>query len=359
MPETANSQPIVLVISLGGTIAMTPSDSGTGVTPTLEGEDLVAAVPDLRHVARVRTLSFRRLPGAHLAFDDVFALSEQIEKEVEDGMVDGVVVTQGTDTIEETAFLLELLISCDAPVVITGAMRPPTAVSADGPANLLASVQVAANKQARGLGALVVFNNEIHGARFVQKTHPSSQSAFTSAPGPLGWVSEGEPRILLRPARSVDLPARPTGPPQSVALITVSLDDDGRILRAVPDLGFSGVVVEALGGGHVPSQVADEIARVIDEIPVVLTSRTGRGEVLRETYDFPGSETDLRRRGAISAGWLDGPKARGLLTVLLRAGLDRPAIAEAIADVTHSGFARTVHAAPLVGPDGSGGRQRQ
>jgi L-asparaginase len=318
----------VLVISLGGTIAMTkPGKEGgsDGVTPTLDAEQLIAAVPEIGREARIEAEAAQQLPGAHLTVDHLIGVAQRIEAAAADG-VSGVVITQGTDTIEETAFLLDLLLSIEQPVVITGAMRNPTLPGADGPANLLAATQVAASNGARGLGALVVFNDEIHAARYVQKTHTSSQSTFESVPGPLGWVSEGKPRILVRPNGRIRIPAAPTGSAQPVALLTVSLEDDGRMLRAVRELGFAGVVLEALGGAHVPAAVADAVQALSGDIPVVMTSRTGRGEVLTRTYDFPGSERDLIKRGAIPAGWLDGPKARTLLLVLLRGGLSLESI---------------------------------
>jgi L-asparaginase len=318
----------VLILSLGGTIAMTKkqaAEGGDGVRPTLGADELIAAVPEVAREATIEAEAVEGLPGAHLTVDHVIALAERIERAAADG-VGGVVVTQGTDTIEETAFLLDLLLTLEQPVVITGAMRNPTLPGADGPANLLAATQVAASDAARDLGALVVFNDEIHAARYVQKTHTSSQSTFKSVPGPLGWVTEGRPRILVRPTGRIELPARPSGPAVPVALLTISIEDDGRLLRALPDLGFRGIVVAALGGAHVPKPVADAVAALANEIPTVLTSRTGRGDILTRTYDFPGSERDLIARGAIPAGWLDGPKARALLIVLLRAGLDLNAI---------------------------------
>src|SRR5690606_25563238 len=157
----------ITVLALGGTIAMTQSDQG-GVVPTLTGEALVAAVPGLADVAEIDASSFRQLPGAHLQYEDLEALAKAIQMACASGS-QGVVVTQGTDTIEETAFALDCLLQLDAPVVVTGAMRNPTVPGADGPANLLAAVQVAASHEARGLGCLVAMNDEIHAARFVRK----------------------------------------------------------------------------------------------------------------------------------------------------------------------------------------------
>lgn len=312
----------VLVVALGGTIAMT-GDPDTGVAPTLDATSLVAAVPGLRDAAAVETLNFRSLPGAHIAFDDVGTLAGVIREALSDH--DGVVVTQGTDTIEETAFALDLLLPSGGPVVVTGAMRNPTLAGADGPANVLAATRAAASPAARGLGVLVVMADEVHAARFVSKRHTQSTAAFSSLAGPLGWVSEGDVRIVLTPAERWDPIPAGTGR-ERVALVTASMDD-GDLLRAVDLAASDGLVVEAMGGGHVSAAAADALSDAAATIPVVLTSRTGSGEGLRRSYAFPGSERDLLERGLLSAGWLDGPKARVLMTLLLRAGLDRAAIA--------------------------------
>ena len=318
--------PQITVLSLGGTISSTRSGSGPGVTPTLTGAALVESVPEIAEVAEVSAEAFRQLASPEITIDDLVALAEEISRRV-DGGAAGVVVTQGTDTIEESSFVLDLLLDLDAPVVMTGAMRNPTLPGADGPANLLAAVQVAASETARGLGTIVVLNDEIHASRYVRKTHTQSPATFKSPPvGPLGWVSEGTPRVVLRPVdrHHVDLPAGSQDHP--VALLTGALGDDGRLLSAVRDLGYTGLVVEATGGGHMPSATVEPLAKLAREMPVILASRTGSGEVLRRTYGFPGSEMDLISRGLIPAGPLDGRKARLLLSLLLRSGAQKDEI---------------------------------
>jgi L-asparaginase len=177
--------PEVVVLSLGGTISSTDA-GGSGVEPTLTGEALVEDVPEIAEVAEVSAKSFRQVPGSELTLDDLIELSTEIKSHIGEG-AKGVVITQGTDTIEETAFVLELLVDEDAPVVVTGAMRNPTLPGAEGPANLLASVQVAASEVTRGIGTVVVFIDEIHAARFVQKTHTSNPATFRSPlTGPIG-----------------------------------------------------------------------------------------------------------------------------------------------------------------------------
>lgn len=324
----------VTVISTGGTIAMTPVEAGDGVAPKLSAADLLREVPGLDRVARLSAVGFRRLPGAHLELADVIELAGRIEQELGEGA--GVVVTQGTDTLEEVAYALDLLLSPERPVVVTGAMRNPSVLSADGPANLSAAVRVAASPAAAGCGVLVVMDDEIHSARLVQKSHSSGLGAFSSFPGPIGWLCEGRVSIVLRPVAHEQLVVPPDRDPAPVALLTGSLGDDGRLLDGLADAGFAGVVIEALGGGHLPAPMTDRAGALAERMPVVFSTRVGSGEVLRETYDFPGSEVDLIRRGLIPAGALDGPKARILLTLSLLAGLERDEIRRRFAGLTAS-----------------------
>jgi len=312
---------------MGGTISSVDS-GGKGVEPTLTGEALVADVPEIAGVADVSAVSFRQAASGEIGVGDLVELAGEISARIDGGDA-GAVVTQGTDTIEETSFVLDLLVDREAPVVVTGAMRNPTLPGADGPANLLASIQVAASGAASGLGTVVVLNDEIHPARFVRKTHTSNPATFRSDPaGPIGWISEGVTRVVMRPVgeHKVDL-SRDAGE-RPVALYHVALGDDGRLLPEVEGKGYAGLVVEAMGGGHVPSVVAGTLEDLASKMPVVLASRTGGGEVLRTTYGFVGSETDLLDRGLIYASHLDGRKARLLLTLLLRSGATREEIAE-------------------------------
>ena len=318
--------PKVTVLSLGGTISSTDV-GGLGVEPTLTGEALVSDVPEIAKVAEVSATSFRQAASGELTIEDLVELAAEITNRIDDGAA-GVVITQGTDTIEETSFVLDLLVDRDAPVVVTGAMRNPTLPGADGPANLLASVQVAVNEDTRGTGTVVVLNDEIHAARFVKKTHTSNPATFHSpSVGPIGWISEGSVRVALRPVgrRKISTIAEEVRD-RHVCLLTITLDDDGRLLKTVDGQGYSGLVIEAMGGGHVPSVMVDTLTDLANKMPVVLASRTGSGEVLRRTYGFPGSETDLLERGLISAGPLDGLKARLFLTLLLRSGASREKI---------------------------------
>lgn len=329
MPTIA-SRPVrrVVVFGLGGTIAMTASPTD-GVVPALSAEDLVAAVPGLAGVGvDMAVEDFRRLPGASLSMDDIAALAGAVRRRPE---VDGVVMTQGTDTIEETAYLLDLLHPDDRPVIVTGAMRNPTLAGADGPANLLAAIQVAADPAAQGQGCLVVLADEIHAARRVRKTHSTAGGTFCSPNGgPLGYVVEGQPRFLNRLDHRTTVPTPVDTRPIRVGLVTVALGEDGALLDGLAER-VDGVVVAAFGVGHVPENLVGRLDDLASRIPVVLASRTGAGPVLSGTYAFPGSERDLLDRGLISAGFLDPYKARILLLTLLAADAEPDMIRVAFA----------------------------
>ncbi len=319
----------LLFLSLGGTITMVPSDGG-GIAPKLGAAELVAAVPDLAKVAAIKAESPARLPSPSLTPAQLVDVALRIGAAFA-GEIDGAVVIQGTDTIEESAFLLDLLVAGDKPVVVTGAMRGAAAPGADGPANLLAAARVAACEAARGLGALAVLGDEIHAARFVQKSHTALTSAFTSPmAGPLGVVAEDRVRLFTRVARHACLHAQ-DGPPAPIALICWAMGDDGRMLGALPGLGYAGAVIEGMGAGHVPADAAEAVGALAAQMPVVLASRCATGPVFAHTYGYAGGEIDLIRRGAIPAGLLSGPKARLLLGLALRGGGGRDATLHAFA----------------------------
>ncbi|HEX6359082.1 asparaginase [Actinophytocola sp.] len=318
----------VAVIAMGGTIAMAPSASG-GIVPALGADDLVASVPGLAELAvTITTESLRSLPSPSLGFADLVALSVRVQEEIAAGAI-GVVITHGTDTIEETAFFLDLTVPSAEPVVVTGAMRHAQSAGPDGPANLYAAIRVALSPAARGLGTLVVMSDEVHGARFVRKSHTSSTGAFVSPGfGPLGLVVEGDPRVRGVARPGLTLPADPRVAEVRVGLITVAMGDDGQLLQRAGDL-FDGLVIAGLGAGHVPAAMVPVVAELAGRVPVVLSTRTGAGSVLRQTYGYPGSERDLLDRGLIQSGFLDPAKSRVLLTLLLAVGADRETITEA------------------------------
>ena len=294
-----------------------------GIRPSLSAEELLSAVPGLDEAARVETDTLATLPGASLEVRDLLGALQWARAHVLAG-ASGAVVVQGTDNIEETAYLLDLYWDLPEPLVVTGAMRSPQVAGADGPANLLASVLVAKDPESRDLGVLVVMNDQIHAASRVRKTRASGTDAFTSPSfGPLGYLEEGRPVIANRLARwpSLRLPSVVTE--TRVALVETHLGDRGTLLDLVSQASFDGVVLAGFGVGHVSSALAECVAQAADRIPVVLASRTGSGTSYQKTYDFQGSESDLIAKGAIGAGWLDPRKARILLSCLLSANETR------------------------------------
>ncbi|MBQ6642019.1 MAG: asparaginase [Saccharopolyspora sp.] len=315
-------KPRVLVLALGGTIASVPESGRSAAVPRLGPEELLAAVPGIGESARIEAESLRTSPSGDLTVRDVTELAEVIRTRPADGFV----ITQGTDTLEETSYLLDLLLGAGGPpVVLTGAMRNPSLPGADGPANLLAAVRVAAAPQAEGLGPLVVFADEIHLARYARKSHSSSVTAFDSPnAGPVGRVHEGKVRIPLAPRHHPPPLQVPGERVPSVGIVKFGLGSGPLLPQHAA--GHDGMVLEVFGGGHVPSFAVDSLAELNERIPVVFAGRTGGGELYEATYGFPGSEQDLLGRGLISGVAFDGVKARLLLTVLLAADADRPAI---------------------------------
>jgi L-asparaginase len=312
----------VALFSLGGTIAMT-SLPGRDEEPFLGGQQLVAAVPGLAEAGvEIDVHDVRRVPSSSLAIEDIEELGKLIGERVAAGAA-GVVVTQGTDTLEETAFLLDLLYAGDAPVVVTGAMRSPVLAGADGPANILAAVCAAASPALRGLGCTVVFADQVHAARWVRKIHASSITAFASpSAGPIGHVTAGHAVLLSRPARLPSLPGDHESKPVRVGVVTIALGDDGELLRAAAGR-FDGLVIAAFGVGNVPDWLVRPLAELAGRIPVVLASRTGAGSVLARSCGSFSAQNELLSRGLISAGFLDPLKARLLLHLLLARNASR------------------------------------
>ncbi len=325
--------PRLAVITLGGTIASMPDSSGGSAVPTLTAEALFDMVPQIRGLATLTATTFRQYPSGDLAIEDILELAQLIDTMAAEGIV-GVVITQGTDTLEETSFLLDLLLTSDIPVVLTGAMRNPGLPGADGPANLVGAVQVAVDGKIAGLGPVVVFGDEIHLARFVRKTHSSSVTAFCSPnAGPIGWITEGRVQVPVIPRFRTERIAVPAGSESTipqVALVKLGLGMDSAMIDALVGsaAGIDGVVLESFGGGHVPGKLMPALTEAALKYPVVFATRTGAGELYESTYGFPGSEKDLLANGLLSAGVLDGLKARLLLTLLLAAGASREDIRE-------------------------------
>jgi L-asparaginase len=309
----------VVLLSTGGTIAMRG-----GLAVPADGPEALLEQAGLRGV---RARALLDAPGAHLTLEQALRVAREAAAAAAAGA--GVVVTHGTDTLEETAFLTDLLHGDGAPIAFTGAIRPASAPGADGPANLLDAVAVARAPHAAGIGAVVVFGGEVHAAREVRKSDSSAPAAFASpASGPLGRVVEGRLALRALPVRTGPLP-----PVERldfrVPIVVAALGDDLALLDAAVRDGADGAVLVALGGGHLAPPALARLGAAAAAVPVVLAVRPERGALLRETYGFEGAEGDLRATGAIPAGALSPQAARIKLLACLGAGLRGEALAAA------------------------------
>lgn len=319
----------VTVLAAGGTISSVEGAAGRpGATPQLDAAALVAALPgDLRVEAR----SLRAVNGPQLTNEDALALARAAVDETARGR--GVVLTSGTDTIEEIAILCDAMAGDGAPIVVTGAIRPASTPGADGPANLIDAVAAAAAPETEGLGAVVCFASELHAARTVRKVDSTAPHAFGSPrSGPIGRVAEGRVDLFSRPVRGPRL--QPESLSFHVPIAGTWLGDDGALLRAALGTDPDGLVLTALGAGHLPPPVLAVLREAPAGVPVVLTVRPERGHLLRATYGFEGSERDVLATGAIEAGGLTAPGARMLLLAALGSGLRDDALRAALGNRT-------------------------
>jgi L-asparaginase len=309
----------VRILAAGGTISMTELSGGGGgsATPDLDGAALLASIPGLDGNG-VEASTITNLPSAHLTLDDQLRICREARDFARRGT--GVVVTHGTDTMEETAMLCDVLHDAEAPIVFTGAIRPASAPGADGPANTVDAISVAASEAAAGMGVLVCFGGEIHHARGVRKTDTTSLVAFSSPQtGPLGRVSEGHPTIWSRIPRNP--PLDPPDLNRRVVVVPTTSGDDGSLARAALETNPDGAVIGTLGAGHLNPELLDLWGHAADMIPVVAYCRPERGVILNATYGYRGSEQDLRATGMIPAGFLSPQAARMKLLACLASGL--------------------------------------
>lgn len=311
----------ITLLGTGGTISGTVSAAGT-VVPTQRSADLVEAASGEPDVGLIKTRDVLSLSSRAIGPAEMLTIAAAIEAEVASGAT-GIVVTHGTDTLEETAFALSLLLDTRVPVVLTGAMRPAGSAGSDGAANVRAALIAASDPRLTGYGPVVVMHDELHLARWVTKAHTSRLNAFTSSPaGPAGVIVEDLVR-LHHPAPS----SLPVGWPLAglagrVELLWVAAGMDGLIVDRIGD-AVSGLVVAGTGGGHVPPALAAALAQLAQRgCPVVLASRCGQGPVLTRTYDGAGSETQLLAAGLIPAGDLSPVKCRLRLLFGLSAGVN-------------------------------------
>lgn len=307
--------PRIAVVFTGGTIAM--RQAGGGNVPTLRGDDLLASVPGLEAVADVEPIDWGLVPASHLTFDQVLDIGRVLAEQLARPGIDGAVVVQGTDVIEETAFAWDLLPMGDKPVVVVGAMRSASQEAYDGPENLRNAVTAAADPRLRGQGVVVAMAGQLHGADDVRKTHTHAHATFASPNlGPLGSVGTGTLSLRRRRVRSI-LPKLPEAAATPVPVLSVVLDSEPRLAAQRP----AGLVVAAAGGGNTPPSYL-ELARPLLEagVPVVLTTRCPSGSP-QPGYGFAGGSTTWWEAGAVFSGTLDALKSRILVALGMGAGL--------------------------------------
>lgn len=310
--------PRIALLTTGGTIAMTASDKGAQLAaPPPFVEMLAKNLPGIE----VTLTPVLARPSAGFTIADIAGIAHAASEAAKTH--DGVVITHGTDVLEETAFALELLTRTETPIVVTGAMRLANKPSADGDANLIAAVRVAASEAARGKGVLVVFDDEIHWGPLAKKRHAFRTHAFSSEPlGPLGWVAEDRVRFVLVP--QTRLPHLAWGGRESVVpILEVGPGLEPDIIRQLPKC--DALVLSLPGAGHIADTTPALLAAL--PMPVVFASRTGAGETLSKSYGYPGGEMDLIARGLIPAKYLDARRARMALAILLSDGASKEDIA--------------------------------
>ena len=298
----------IIILTTGGTIAMRADANTNGAVPVLVGADLIQGLPP--GLADVRVEAFSNLPSAHFTLDHIWNLSRRVAALVEDDSVDGVVVTHGTDTFDESVYLCDLTIQTRKPIVFTGAMRTVSEIGYEGLANLSAAIQVAASDAARDLGVLAVFNDEIHAARDVTKTHTTALATFNSPEfGMLGRVYPDGVFIARQPRLREFVPASRLE--MNVQLLTLAVGLSDALLEYFYDtVGARGVVLETLGGGRVPPWWLPTIERAMRAgTAIVITSRVGTGRTI-DRYGYAGAHRDLKNLGCWFADGLSAPKAR-------------------------------------------------
>jgi L-asparaginase len=320
----------IILVSTGGTIASRHDKARGHVAAAASGGELLSHLHDRLTGIGVEVDEFCNVGSFNIDLELAFRLARRIDQHLSNAEVAGVAVTHGTDTMEESAFLADLVVTSDKPVVFTGAQRNADEADTDGPRNLAGAVRLAASGL-RGLGAVILFDEVFHAARDVTKTHAYRVGAFTSMEhGKLGAV-DGE-RIVLdrRPARRVTIETERVEP--RIDLVKLVMGSDERFIRCAMEGGAKGIVLEAFGRGNGTLAVVAAVREAVTAgIPVLVTSRCPQGRV-RPIYGNGGGK-DLEEAGAIFAGDLAGVKARVLLSALLGAGATRERIAETVAEI--------------------------
>lgn len=287
---------------------------------------LDASLPRATDIADITTRHFSNLPSPHITPEIMLRLAHFIKGELQTGGYDGVVITHGTDTLEETAYFLQLTIGAPIPIVLTGAMRSSNEVGSDGEFNLITALRVAVSAAAQDKGVLVVFNGEIHSAFNVTKTHTSSVDTFKSVHfGNLGMVTKDHVYLfntpLLKPTHMV------TQLSKRVAVLKVYAGMEPDLLLAISELGYDGLVLEVLGQGNVPPSLVDAIQSLTEQMPVVIVSRCFNG-IVQDVYGYTGGGQQLKELGVIFSNGLNSQKARLKLMIELEIGANHHVLEE-------------------------------
>ncbi|QAT62277.1 MULTISPECIES: asparaginase [Tissierellales] len=306
----------VAIIFTGGTISMKIDPRIHAAIPALSSEEILSMVTNIEKAAEIEIIDFANLPSPHITPDIMMKLSQTVKKTISREDINGVVVTHGTDTLEETAYLLDLTIKTEKPIVVVGAMRNSSELGYDGSSNLSAAICTATSEDAKNKGVLVVMNNEVNSASEVTKTNTLSLDTFKSPEfGPLGIIDNDEV-IFYR-----DIPYKQHIQTESieskVGLVKCVSGMESDILHFLIDSGYKGIVLEALGRGNIPPKMMEGVEKSINKnIPVVMVSRCPTGRVL-DSYGYAGGGKTLRELGVIFGGDLPGQKARIKLMLAL------------------------------------------
>ncbi|HEA6880390.1 TPA: asparaginase [Staphylococcus aureus] len=313
----------LLVIHTGGTISMSQDQSNKVVTNDINPISMHQDV--INQYAQIDELNPFNVPSPHMTIQHVKQLKDIILEAVTNKYYDGFVITHGTDTLEETAFLLDLILGIEQPVVITGAMRSSNEIGSDGLYNYISAIRVASDEKARHKGVMVVFNDEIHMARNVTKTHTSNTNTFQSPNhGPLGVLTKDRVQFHHMPYRQQAL--ENVNDKLNVPLVKAYMGMPGDIFSFYSREGIDGMVIEALGQGNIPPSALEGIQQLVSlNIPIVLVSRSFNG-IVSPTYAYDGGGYQLAQQGFIFSNGLNGPKARLKLLVALSNNLDKAEI---------------------------------
>jgi L-asparaginase len=317
----AAAQPVVVLIATGGTIAMKIDPVKKAPVPAISGEDLLATVPEVAKFAKMEVNNISNVPSGYMDPPRWVVLSKEVTRTLARPEVAGVIISHGTDTLEETAWWLDLTVSSDKPIVLIGAQRNASEADFDGPRNLLNAVRICVDPQSKGKGAMLVMNNQINAARDVTKTHTSSVETFKSGDwGFLGAVDFDRIVYSRVPLRRQYVPIKTDSMPY-VEVISTYGGTDGYLIKAAVEHGAKGIVVQALGWGNVNPATSAAIKETLGRgIPVVITSRVPNGRVL-PNYGYEGGGKVLADAGAVMGDDLSPQKARILLMLLLQNGV--------------------------------------